>query len=242
MLMRHGGDGEPGRYFLVHADGVDEPVGRVALHTSEYDNLDLAWVELAVHPTYRRRGYGTEAMRRTFDVARAAGRTKVGWFGWVGEQTERVRQGPRVRAQVGRRQPATTPPRARARPGRAAVRRGGAACTRLRAAAHRRADSGGPAAGPRRGHRSHQRRAAGRHRDGGRGVLGGAGPRLRARPARQRLPLLPDRRPAPRLRRAGGPVGRRPSTARTRASATSTTPPSSAATVATGWGSCSRPT
>ena len=87
MLMRHGGDGEPGRYFLVHADDVDEPVGRVALHTSEYDNLDLAWVELAVHPAYRRRGYGTEAMRRTFDVARAAGRTKVGWFGWVGEQT-----------------------------------------------------------------------------------------------------------------------------------------------------------
>ena len=59
--MRHGWDGEVGRYFLVHADGVDEPVGRAGLYTGEYDNLDLAWVDLGIHPDHRRRGYGTAA-------------------------------------------------------------------------------------------------------------------------------------------------------------------------------------
>src|SRR6187399_2120790 len=48
MLMRHGWDGEVGRHFLLHADG--EVVGRAAVHTSDYDNLDAAVVELAIHP------------------------------------------------------------------------------------------------------------------------------------------------------------------------------------------------
>jgi RimJ/RimL family protein N-acetyltransferase len=86
MLMRHGWDGEVGRHFLV--DVEDRAVGRAAVHTSNYDNLDQAWVELSIHPEHRRRGHGTLALQRAFDVVRSAGRTKVGWFGWVGEQTE----------------------------------------------------------------------------------------------------------------------------------------------------------
>jgi RimJ/RimL family protein N-acetyltransferase len=87
MIMRNGWDGEPGRYFLVYADDVAEPVGRVGLYTSEYDNLDQAWVDLSIHPDHRRRGYGTAAMRAVFDVAREMGRTKISWFGWVSERT-----------------------------------------------------------------------------------------------------------------------------------------------------------
>jgi RimJ/RimL family protein N-acetyltransferase len=88
MLMRHGWDGEIGRYFLVEAEDVDQPVGRLGLHTSDYDNTDLAWIELAIHPAHRRRGYGASGMAAGYDVARAMGRTKIGWFGWEGEQTE----------------------------------------------------------------------------------------------------------------------------------------------------------
>ena len=87
MVMRHGWDGEVGRYFLIHVGDDDEAVGKVELHTSDYDNLDLAWVVLAIRPELRRRGYGTHGMQRAFDAARAMGRTKVGWFGWDDEQT-----------------------------------------------------------------------------------------------------------------------------------------------------------
>ena len=40
MQMRHGWDGEVGRYFLAEAGG--EVVGGLAVHTSDYDNLDVA--------------------------------------------------------------------------------------------------------------------------------------------------------------------------------------------------------
>src|SRR5918996_2588636 len=50
MRMIHGDGGEPARHLLVEHDG--ETVGRVAIHTSTHDNLDLAWIELAVHPAH----------------------------------------------------------------------------------------------------------------------------------------------------------------------------------------------
>jgi len=87
MMMRHGWDGEPGRHFLVRVDGADEAVGRAGLYTSEYDNRDLAWIDLAILPEQRRQGYGARAMRLVFDIAGSMGRTKVGWFGWEGERT-----------------------------------------------------------------------------------------------------------------------------------------------------------
>ncbi|MGZ8738866.1 MAG: GNAT family N-acetyltransferase [Nocardioides sp.] len=57
MEMRHGWDGEVSRYFLAEAGG--EAVGGLEVATSEYDNLDLAWLGIDVHPAHRRRGYGT---------------------------------------------------------------------------------------------------------------------------------------------------------------------------------------
>jgi GNAT superfamily N-acetyltransferase len=85
MEMRHGFDGEPGRYFLVESDG--EVVGKLAVHLPLRDNLDLSWIELGVHPDHRRRGIGSTAMDLAFELIRDLGRAKTGWFGWDGEQT-----------------------------------------------------------------------------------------------------------------------------------------------------------
>jgi RimJ/RimL family protein N-acetyltransferase len=87
MAMRHVEDGEGSRYFLVAAEGEDRAVGRAAVHTSELDNRDVARVELEIRPDRRRRGYGTRALESAFDVARAMGRSRAGWYGWVGERT-----------------------------------------------------------------------------------------------------------------------------------------------------------
>ena len=87
MAMLHPADGDLGRYFLVEAPDADRPVGRVAIYGSELDNLDLAWLELAIRPEHRRRGYGSAAMDRAYDVMRAMGRGKVAWYGWEGERT-----------------------------------------------------------------------------------------------------------------------------------------------------------
>jgi RimJ/RimL family protein N-acetyltransferase len=90
VLMRHGFDGEPGRHFLVVAGPRSEPaaaVGVLALHTNTYDNLDLAWIEMGIHPGHRRHGYGTAAMELGRELARASACTKLCWFGWDTAQT-----------------------------------------------------------------------------------------------------------------------------------------------------------
>jgi RimJ/RimL family protein N-acetyltransferase len=87
MFMRHGWDGELSRYFLVAAEDEDAPVGFAALHSSDYDNLDQAWLEMGIHPSYRRRGYGTAAMLRSRELVREMSRHKIGWFGWDGDRT-----------------------------------------------------------------------------------------------------------------------------------------------------------
>ena len=85
MKMRHGWDGEVGRYFLGCADG--EPVGGVVVHTSEYDNLDLAWCYVQVLPQHRRRGHGTAMLEAAYDACRSMGRSSFGTDGWEGDRT-----------------------------------------------------------------------------------------------------------------------------------------------------------
>jgi GNAT superfamily N-acetyltransferase len=85
MLMIHGDGTETARFFLVEHDG--ETVGRLAVHLPLHDNLDLSWIELAVHPDHRRRGHGGAAMDLAFGLVREEGRSKVGWFGWENETT-----------------------------------------------------------------------------------------------------------------------------------------------------------
>ena len=83
MMLRHGWDGEPGRHFLVQA--ADEDVGIASIDTTEYDNLDLAWVNAAIRPEHRRRGLGTAAFDSLVEVARGMGRTKLGTDSWDNE-------------------------------------------------------------------------------------------------------------------------------------------------------------
>lgn len=79
-LLRHHWDGEPPAAFLATLDG--EPVGTAEFHTSEYDNLHLAWLDLAVHPEHRRRGHGGALLDAMTERALAEGRTSVGTGGW----------------------------------------------------------------------------------------------------------------------------------------------------------------
>jgi GNAT superfamily N-acetyltransferase len=80
MQVRHGWDGSLERHLLAWADGV--PVGVAALELGEWDNLDLAWIDLCVHPEQRRRGHGSALLAHLLELAREAGRTKVGLSGW----------------------------------------------------------------------------------------------------------------------------------------------------------------
>ncbi|MFC5178669.1 GNAT family N-acetyltransferase [Nocardioides taihuensis] len=83
MDMRHGWDGEVGRYFLATDEGV--PVGALNVNTSEHDNLDLAWVDLRVHPDHRRRGHGRALLGHATDTLRAIGRGLLSTSGWDAE-------------------------------------------------------------------------------------------------------------------------------------------------------------
>jgi GNAT superfamily N-acetyltransferase len=80
-MLRHGWDGEAPRGYVARDDAGT--LVAVALYwTSEWDNQDLAWLDLAVHPDHRRRGIGTTLFEALCDIAREEGRTKVGTDGW----------------------------------------------------------------------------------------------------------------------------------------------------------------
>ena len=80
MALRHGWDGEPDRAFLVEDGGL--PVGTASLGASEWDNLDLAWLDLAVHPDHRRRGLGSRALHALHEECLRIGRPLVGLESW----------------------------------------------------------------------------------------------------------------------------------------------------------------
>jgi GNAT superfamily N-acetyltransferase len=80
MDMRWGWDGEVARYFL--ATEGDVPVGAVEVATSDYDNLDLAWVDLRVHPEHRRRGIGSALLEHSVATVREMGRDLYSTAGW----------------------------------------------------------------------------------------------------------------------------------------------------------------
>lgn len=85
MVMRYGWDFEVSRYFLAEVGG--EAVGGLEVGTSEYDNLDLAWLDLDVHPAHRRRGYGGAVLEAAYDVCREMNRSLIGLDGWESEQS-----------------------------------------------------------------------------------------------------------------------------------------------------------
>lgn len=80
MQVRHGWDGSPERHLLGCLDGV--PVAVAELDLVEWDNRDLAWVHLTVHPGLRRRGLGSQLLDHLLLLAHEAGRSKLGGDGW----------------------------------------------------------------------------------------------------------------------------------------------------------------
>ena len=74
--MRHGWDLEPGRYFGGFVG--DRLVALGMVNTSEWDNLDLAWLGVSVHPEARKHGHGNAMADHVEGVALQMGRTKVG--------------------------------------------------------------------------------------------------------------------------------------------------------------------
>ena len=112
MNLRHGWDGSPERHLLLRVD--DQPVAVVDIELGEWDNRDLAWFDLLVHPAHRRRGYGSRLLADALDLAKQQQRTKFGGAGWETPATEpfAVRHGfHRAAQEICRRQsPREMPP------------------------------------------------------------------------------------------------------------------------------------
>ena len=79
MYQRHSWEGEPGRWFVGYAG--ERPVGTAVLDTSDYDNLEMAWLTLRVAPSYRRRGHGTAMLEGLESLAAEMDRPLLGMDG-----------------------------------------------------------------------------------------------------------------------------------------------------------------
>src|SRR4051794_14450796 len=80
--IKYGWDLEPGRHVAGTVEGRVVAMGMVA--TSEWDNRDLAWLGVAVHPDVRREGLGRAMLEHLIGLAAVAGRTKLGADTWDG--------------------------------------------------------------------------------------------------------------------------------------------------------------
>jgi GNAT superfamily N-acetyltransferase len=78
--------------LFSYGDDVTRPVAVGALEYSRDDNLEWIRAELFVDPTERRRGYGSELLRRLEDLARADGRSSL--LFWVIEDAHEHGSGP----------------------------------------------------------------------------------------------------------------------------------------------------
>lgn len=76
----HGYEGEPETAYLVRDGDLD--LGAVLLYTTEYDNLETAWLTLLVRPVHRRQGVGLRALELAFEQCRGRGRDLVAFWGW----------------------------------------------------------------------------------------------------------------------------------------------------------------
>ena len=90
--LRYGWDLEPGRLFVGVED--DRVITSATVNTTEWDNRDLAWLEITVHPDLRRQGLGTAVLDHACGIVHAMGRTKLGadaWDGSAGDGFARAR-------------------------------------------------------------------------------------------------------------------------------------------------------
>ncbi len=84
--MRYGWDGEAPEYHVGLLDGRVAAVGNV--HVSEWDNLDLAWLDVTVHPDQRREGLGSQMWAHVLKRTAELGRSKIGADAWDGTAGE----------------------------------------------------------------------------------------------------------------------------------------------------------
>jgi len=74
--LRHGWDGDLADWFLVQAEG--EPVGLAMYYFSAWDNPQLAWMQVKIHPAHRRRGHASQVVEAMLERARSEGRRTLG--------------------------------------------------------------------------------------------------------------------------------------------------------------------
>ncbi len=84
-MMRHGWDGETPRSLVARVG--DRVVGHASFWIGEWDNTDLAWFDVSVHPDARRGRVGSSLVDALRDLTRQTGRTKIGADGWDAEST-----------------------------------------------------------------------------------------------------------------------------------------------------------
>jgi len=85
MIMRYGWDGDLDPHYLAYDGG--RAVGVLTVSTSSYDNPELAWLALGVHPDRRRLGHGTAMLAAATRVCQELGRPLIGVEGWESERT-----------------------------------------------------------------------------------------------------------------------------------------------------------
>jgi RimJ/RimL family protein N-acetyltransferase len=86
MYMRHSWEGEPGRWFVAY--NGSEPVGTASIDTSDYDNLEMAWLSVRVAPQHRRQGHGRAILERLEALTAEMGRPLLGIDGWDNAATD----------------------------------------------------------------------------------------------------------------------------------------------------------
>lgn len=76
----HGWDGDPPELFVLRSGGRVVAAGEVGF--SSYDNPDVAWLSVRVHPDHRRQGHGKRLFGALSDRAVELGRTSFGTGAW----------------------------------------------------------------------------------------------------------------------------------------------------------------
>jgi GNAT superfamily N-acetyltransferase len=79
--LRFGWDGDPGRCYLARDDS-GAVVGLLSFYTPTYDNLNLAWIEVEVHPGHRGKGIEDELIRYAEQLALGLDRHSLGISAW----------------------------------------------------------------------------------------------------------------------------------------------------------------
>ena len=125
MQVRHGYDRSPERHFLAWADGV--PVGVAQLELPEWDNQDLAWFYLVIHPAHRGRGHGSEFLAHLTRVSRESRTYQDRWQRVRVDGDGGVRPASRLHPGPGRGEPGSPPRHSVTGRGEGGVRPGRAA-------------------------------------------------------------------------------------------------------------------